>query len=330
VIFLVQNKIEDVLAWRNPVETISGMTIYSLVIINPQILLSLPFFVLMFALLIPSYQARHPAAPRSLSDAPTEVTESIAPVPQPVKPAPELSRDFFMNMRDIQNSMDDFNNLYDIVREFSAHYTSFRNEALSSTLLAFSAIGVIFLLMFMDFLPFRWIMIFIGNSVILAGNSKLWRYITSTYLTVELVQRVRQQVLNFVEEDYIPPPPPRNVVLIVEIFESQRLLPPASSNPLPEWSSSKFSTFPPQSANQVTKLSSVAAPPGYVFTGEGWNVDEKKGEWSMERGMNDESGFWFIDEAELEEESDGWVLYSANGWKVRRLTREVMRRVIKS
>jgi hypothetical protein len=112
----VQCKVEDILAWRNPVETVAGMLIFSLVTIDPYLLIPLPIFILMFALLIPSYQVRHPPPPLTKSNLPDEVTQTISPPPQPAKPASELSRDFFMNMRDIQNVMDDFSTVYDVVR----------------------------------------------------------------------------------------------------------------------------------------------------------------------------------------------------------------------
>src|SRR5208282_3904147 len=125
--------------WRNPIETISAMTIFSLITINPYLLLSIPLFILLFALLIPSYQVRHPPPSTSVSAVPTEVTQAISPPPQLAKPVPELSRDFFMNMRDIQNTMDDFSNAYDIVRAWIMHIATFSNEPLSSTVLAFTS-----------------------------------------------------------------------------------------------------------------------------------------------------------------------------------------------
>jgi len=248
---MVQNKIEDVLAWRNPVETISAMTIFSLVTINPTLLISLPFIILVFALLIPSYQSRHPAPPTALGNVPTEVTQAISPAPQPAKPAPELSRDFFMNMRDIQNSMDDFNNLYDLVRTWVIHVTTFSNEPLSSTVLAFTTVSAILLILFAQLLPTRWIVLVIGNAIILASNPSIFRLIRSTYLRPEEIQRIKAQIEQFVQEDYIPPPPSKLVTFAVEIFESRRLLPPVPPKHLPDWSDSRFSSFPPQSTNST-------------------------------------------------------------------------------
>src|SRR5271169_3294124 len=140
---MVQNKIEDVISWRNPIETISAMTIFSLITLDPRLLLSLPLFIIMFALLVPSYQTRHPPPPQSMSTVAAEVTQAISPPPQPAKPAPELSRDFFMNMRDIQNTMGDFSNVYDLIRAWVIDVTTFSNEPLSSTVLAFTSIAVV-------------------------------------------------------------------------------------------------------------------------------------------------------------------------------------------
>ena len=325
--FLVQTKIEEVLAWRNPVETISAMTIFSLITINPHLLLSIPLFIALFALLIPSYQARHPPPSTAVSGVPTEVTQAISPPPEPAKPVPELSRDFFMNMRDIQNTMDDFSNAYDIIRAWVIHITTFSDEPLSSTVLAFTSISVIVVIAFIQYLPMRWIILVLGNIGILACNPILYRFITTTYITPKHIDQLKQRIDQFVREDYIPPPQSKNVTYTVEIFEARRLLPPVPPNHFPDWSPSIFSPFPPQSTSGTTKLSSISPPPGYTFVEEDWKVDEIKEKWATERGVNDDTGFWIAESDEFDKESDGWVVYEAGGWKVRRLTRVVIRTV---
>jgi hypothetical protein len=322
---MVQSKIEDILAWRNYIETISVMIVFSLVSIDPNLLVPLPIFILLFALLIPSYQARHPPPPLTLSDLPTEVSQPILPAPQLAKPAPELSRDFFMNMRDIQNSMDDFSNLYDLVRDWVIHLTTFKNEPLSSTILAFSTIAAIALILFLQYLPVRWFVLILGNATILSCHPAISKYITTTYLTPEELERLKQKIDTFVQEDYIPPPPINRIIYTVEIFESRRLLPPVPPNHLPDWSDSYFSPFPPQLINATTKLASVSPPPGFKFAEEDWKVDEEKEKWARERGTSDDSGFWFVDEDDLRRDTEGWVVYESGGWKVRRLTRGVIR-----
>ena len=303
------------------------MIIFSLITINPHLLVSLPLFILLFALLIPSYQARHPPPSTAVSAIPTEVTEAISPPPQPAKPVPELSRDFFMNMRDIQNTMDDFSNVYDTVRAWVMHVATFSNEALSSTVLAFTSVGVIFVITFIQFLPMRWVVLVLGNIGILACNPVLYRFITTTYITPKEIERLKQKIDQFVQHDYIPPPQSKYVIFTVEIFEARRLLPPVPPNHFPDWSPSKFSPFPPQSTNSTNKLSAISPPPGYTFVEEDWKVDEDKERWATERGVNDDTGFWIAESDEFDKENDGWVIYEAGGWKVRRLTRGVVRAV---
>jgi hypothetical protein len=325
VIFVAQNYIQEVLSWKNPIETLSAMTIFSLLVINPHLLLSVPLLILTFSFLIPSYQIRHPPPPLSLSNIPMDVTEATSPPPQPAKPVPELSRDFFMNMRDIQNSMDDFNSLYDLIRAWIVEITTFTNEPLSSTFLAFATIGSLALIVFGQWLPVRWIILIIGNAAILSGHPAVFHYITTTYITPTDIERIRLRIEEFAKEDYIPPPPSQDVVYTVEIFESRRLLPPVPPNHLPDWSKSSFSPFPPQSTNGTAKLSTVSPPPGFAFLSDEWQIDEDKERWVKERGLHDETGFWYADGEELEREGDGWVVYEAGGWKVRRLTRGVVR-----
>lgn len=328
MVFLVQNKVEDVLTWRNPIETISAMTIFSLVTLNPGLLISLPLFIVVFALLVPGYEARHPPPPSTLSSAPTEVTSAISPPLQPAKPAPELSRDFFMNMRDIQNSMDDFNNLYDLVRTWVVHVTTFRDEPLSSTVLAFATIAALTIVVSIQLLPMRWIILLIGNATILACNPVLFKYLMQTYLSPEEIERIKSKIDEFVKEDYIPPPPPQYVTFPVEIFESKRLLPPVPPAHLPDWSAPKYSRFPPRSTDTTDKLPVVSPPAGYVFAPDDWKVDETK-KWVADRSSEDDTGFWIADGEEFDREGDRWVSFDAGGWKVRRLTRGVVRAVEK-
>jgi len=324
----VQCKVEDILAWRNPVETVAGMLIFSLVTIDPYLLIPLPIFILMFALLIPSYQVRHPPPPLTKSNLPDEVTQTISPPPQPAKPASELSRDFFMNMRDIQNVMDDFSTVYDVVRGWILYVTTFKNEPLSSTILAFSALASIGLVMFVQYLPVRWIILIVGNGAIFGCHPMLYRHITTNYITPEEIEKFKERIETFAMEDYMPPSPSRDVTYTVEIFESRRLLPPVPPSYLPDWSPSQYSPFPPQLTTGTNKISVVSPPPGFRFTEQDWKVDQDK-RWAAERETNDDTGFWGVEEDELDREGDGWVVYEAGGWKVRRLTREVVRDVEK-
>ena len=144
----------------------------------------------------------------------------------------------------------------------------------------------------------------------------------------EEIERIKSKIDEFVKEDYIPPPPPRYVTFPVEIFESKRLLPPVPPAHLPDWSAPKYSRFPPRSTDTTDKLPVVSPPAGYVFAPDDWKVDETK-KWVADRSSEDDTGFWIADGEEFDREGDGWVSFDAGGWKVRRLTRGVVRAVEK-
>jgi hypothetical protein len=221
--------------------------------------------------------------------------------------------------------MDDFNTAYDVIRAWVVEITTFTNEPLSSTVLAFTSIGSLSLIVFSQYLPCRFIVAIVGNAIILAGHPVLFDYIMTMWVTPADIERIKRRIEEFAKEDYIPPPPAQDVIYTVEIFESQRLLPPVPPNHLPDWSKSAFSPFPPQSTNGTTKLSTVSPPPGFKFGEEDWKIDEDRPRWVKERAMGDESGFWVVEDDELTKEGDGWVIYEAAGWKVRRLTRGAVR-----
>jgi len=61
-----------------------------------------------------------------------------------------------------------------------------------------------------------------------------------------------------------------------------------------------------------------------MYTEDDWSVSEDNS-WAIERAEDDESGFWIADEDDLGKEGEGWVVYESIGWKVRRLTRKVVR-----
>jgi len=223
--------------------------------------------------------------------------------------------------------MEDFSDLYDAVRIWVIQVTTFSNEPLSSTVLAFSFVGTAGLLLFIQFLPMRYIVLLAGNSLILFNHPAIQQWVMTTFITPAHIAWIKKEINERVKDDYIPPPKPADVTHEVEIFESRRLLPPKPPHHFPDWSPSKYSTFPPQSANTTEKLSIVDPPPGYVFTAEDWLIDLDTEKWATERATIDESGFWITEKDEFDQEDEGWVVYQAGGWKVRRLTRSVIRAI---
>jgi hypothetical protein len=56
-------------------------------------------------------------------------------------------------------------------------------------------------------------------------------------------------------------------------------------------------------ADLHNKISVVSPPPGFRFTEHDWKVDEDK-RWAAERETNDDTGFWGVEEDELDREGE--------------------------
>ncbi|KAK1035360.1 Peroxisome size and maintenance regulator, partial [Friedmanniomyces endolithicus] len=112
IIFVLQNHLIHLFTWARPTATLSFLAVYSLLCLQPHLLPVLPLAGLLFSIMVPSFLARHPAPANDPRVEASYWGPPIAP-PSRVKPVPELSKDFFRNMRDLQNSMDDFSVLHD-------------------------------------------------------------------------------------------------------------------------------------------------------------------------------------------------------------------------
>ncbi|KAB8290780.1 hypothetical protein EYC80_008417 [Monilinia laxa] len=147
VVFVFQAKVIRLLSWKQWSHTLSFLAVYTFVCLDPYLLTVLPLAVLLLAILIPSFIARHPAPPTTITaDSFTYSTTGppIAPAPT-VKPVKELSKDFFRNMRDLQNCMEDFSQLHDQIITLISPSTNFSNEPLSSTLFLFLVVTAAFI-----------------------------------------------------------------------------------------------------------------------------------------------------------------------------------------
>ena len=175
VVFVFQSKVIRVLSWHTTTHTLSFLAVYTFVCLDPYLLTVLPLVVVLLALLIPSFIARHPAAPPTITSHTSGSFQysatgpPLAPAPT-VKPVKELSKDFFRNMRDLQNSMEDFSRLHDKIISVLTPPTNFSNEPLSSTLFLFAFVSALVLFIASHLLPWRMIFLLIGWNKTLDGN----------------------------------------------------------------------------------------------------------------------------------------------------------------
>ncbi|KAH6844999.1 integral peroxisomal membrane peroxin-domain-containing protein [Chaetomium sp. MPI-CAGE-AT-0009] len=189
VVFKFQARVFRLLSWRRPTHTLSFLAVYTFVCLDPYLLFALPLAISLFGILVPSFIARHPA-PTPDADRVRNMSYSprgppLAPA-RTVKPTKELSHDFFRNMGDLQNVMEDFSVAHDKIVALVVPKTNFSDEALSSAVFVLLSAGCLLMLIAAHLLPLR--------ALALVGG---WAAIWSGHPTVaRLLQQARLQYLD--------------------------------------------------------------------------------------------------------------------------------------
>jgi hypothetical protein len=307
VVFVFQSKVIRLLSWKHSSHTLSFLAIYTFICLDPYLLSVLPLTILLLALLIPSFIARHPAAPTTLSSqnpnfAYTPTGPALAPAPT-VKPVKELSKDFFRNMRDLQNSMEDFSRLHDKVLTVLTPPTNFSDEALSSTLFLFTFATAGFMFIASHLMPWRFIFLIIGWVVTGLGHPTIQRQMLNTHQShvAPHEEQAKSYLTSWIERDIILDSAPE--MREVEIFELQHL-----SRSSGEWEAWLFTPSPydPLSMERVRDerakgtrfFEDVAPPRGWEWSEKKWALDLWSREWVEER---------IITGVEVETEGERWV-----------------------
>jgi hypothetical protein len=306
VVFVFQARAVRLLSWRNPTHTLSFLAIYTFVCLDPYLLPLLPLAIMLLGVMIPYFITRHPAAPFSLS---SEQAIGYSPHGPPlaparvVKPVKELSRDFFRNMRDLQNSMEDFSQLHDGVVTLLVPRMNFSDEALSSAIFVFLFAGCLFMSIASNILPWRFIFLVLGWAGTLMGHPTVQKHIEGAHQThlKGSEEKARGWVESWVENDIILDSAPETRE--VEIFELQRL-----SGPDGEWEPWVFSASPydPMSSARMAGerpagtrfFEDVLSPHGWEWSEKKWALDLWSREWVEER---------IITGVEVETEGERWV-----------------------
>ncbi|TAQ87837.1 hypothetical protein B7494_g3851 [Chlorociboria aeruginascens] len=304
VVFVFQARVIRLLSWKKWSHTLSFLAVYTFLCLDPYLLSVLPLAILILAVLIPSFIARHPAPPRTLSSESFSYSITgppIAPAPT-VKPVKELSKDFFRNMRDLQNSMEDFSRVHDKVIALITPSTNFSNEPLSSTLFLFIFTTASFMFVASHLLPWRLIFLIIGWTITILGHPTIQRQMVSTHRehVAPHEEQAKSWLDTWISRDIILDSAPETRE--VEIFELQKL---SSSG---EWEAWLFSSSPydPMSPSRITSarpqgtrfFEDVQPPPGWEWSEKKWALDLWSREWVEER---------IITGVEIETEGERWV-----------------------
>ncbi|MCJ1386303.1 hypothetical protein MMC17_009429 [Xylographa soralifera] len=345
VVFVAQNHLLRLLTWQKASHTLSFFVIYSFVCLNPYLLTILPLVGILFFLLVPAYLTRHPPPPASIT-ALSSTQYSIGGPPlapaRTIKPASEMSKDFFRNMRDLQNLMDDFSNVHDSLLATITPITNFSNEPLSSTVFIILFVIACLLFLISHLLPWRFIILISGWLAIALGHPSVQDVVFKSVYKPHIrpaSTTARSWLDSWIESDFIMDSPPETRE--VEIFELQRR---KGSFGVSEWESWIFSPSawepmaPARIAGERVKgtrfFEDVQAPNGWEWGGKKWELDLGSTDWVEERlivgvEVEIEGERWVYDIApDGPEKADTDIAGGRRGqWRRRRWVRTVRRKV---
>ncbi|KFZ09974.1 hypothetical protein V502_08389 [Pseudogymnoascus sp. VKM F-4520 (FW-2644)] len=303
VVFVFQARVIRLLSWQKYSHTISLLAVYTFVCLDPHLITVLPLAGLLLGVFIPSFIARHPAPPVTLS---TSFEYSprgppIAPAPT-VKPVKELSKDFFRNMGDLQNCMEDFSQVHDQVLTKLAPPMNFSNEPLSSALFLFLFMSTAAMFIASHLVPWRFCFLIGGWCVIFSGHPAVAKKLASTHdqHVAPRESEAKSWLDTWVAKDIMLDMEPETRE--VEVFELQKL------DSRGEWEPWLYSASPydplaaPRIANERPRgtpfFEDVAPPRDWEWSEKKWNLDLWSREWVEER---------IITGVEVETEGERWV-----------------------
>lgn len=303
VVFVLQNRLIHLFTWKHPTATLSFLAVYTLLCLKPHLLPVVPLVVLLFWIMIPSFLARHPASTNDPRVEPSYRGPPIAP-PSRVRPAPEMSKDFFRNMRDLQNCMEDFSRMHDAANEYVTPYTNFSDEAVSSMLfVSFFALSCAAFIG-SEFVPWNAVALVAGWTSTLSGHPEAQKILLSPRSLSQARQHLefaQTWLKSFVESDILLDEP--SEARQVEIFELQKYH--AYSDTWEAWlfSASPYDPLSPYRiagarAKGTQFFEEVQPPNGWAWKDKKWSLDLFSREWVEQR---------MITGVEIEMEGERWV-----------------------
>lgn len=307
VVFKFQARVLRLLSWREPTQTASLLAVYTFVCLDPYLAAALPMAILVLGALVPGFLARHPAPPEGTLSSEQGLGYSAGGPPlapaKTVRPVKELSRDFFRNMRDLQNVMEDFSVGHDQVVALLVPLTNFSDEALSSAVFLVLVVSGVALTVTAHLVPWRLIALAVGWAAICSGHPGVARLLAAAHR--EHVQPRGDQALSlwdgWVASDVMLDSAPE--AREVEVFELQRMADDGG-----EWEPWLFTPSPydplsqPRIAGDRPRgtrfFDDVAPPEGWQWSEKKWALDLWSREWVEER---------IITGVEVETEGERWV-----------------------
>ena len=327
IVFVFQARVTRLLTWRTPTHTLSFLATYTFICLDPYLLIVVPMAIALFSVLIPAFIKRHPPPPRA-TIANTSTTKeyhqaytgpALAPATT-IKPASETSKDFFRNMRDLQNSMADFSNVHDALVNTITPATNFADETYSSQLFLYLTILTTLSFITAHLLPWRLLFLLGGWAFVISSHPAAQKWLSKMQKQAEAQTMLALTDPNHKHQRYIPntgiplPATPHAIQSAfttfseitltsksetreVEIFELQhRPLSSISSTTKSvaiEWQPHLFTPHPydPLSPARIAGdrprgtrfFEDVNPPEGWDWADKKWELDLEAGEWVNER-----------------------------------------------
>jgi hypothetical protein len=321
IVFLFQRRVEKLLTWRRPVQTLSLLSAYTFLVLNPQLLPTVPFFAAICFILVPAFTTRH---------LPDHDGPPIAP-PRELRAVSDMSKDFFRNLRDLQNVMDDYSTAHDTVISTIGPPTNFHDETLSTGVFLLLLGCAATLLVFSAVIPWRELLLVGGWAGIAMGHPQVQRMVFAAHDAhlVEPEKAVEKAAGGFMGRDITLNLVPETRE--VEIFELQRKRGEEGEYEAWVFSPNPWEPLAPQRIAEERPqgcrfFEDVQAPKGWEWGEEKWTLDLGSLVWVQERCVNG---------VEVEEEGERWVYDNESGnkegrglWRRRRWVRVVTRRYV--
>tara|TARA_R110002003_G_scaffold235_4_gene16975 strand:- start:7206 stop:8204 length:999 start_codon:yes stop_codon:yes gene_type:complete len=259
--------------------------------------------------MVPSFLTRHPEPDIHVGDADLWQGSLSGPPlagARTIKPAPEFSKDFFRNMRDLQNCMEDFSRLHDAVLAFLTPLTNFSNENLSSMLYILLLLLSCMLFISAHLLPWRFIFLLVGYTLTALGHPTIQDLLATPEnekLLSDTEHEGRSLLLTLSKSDIELTSSPETRE--VEIFELQHR---ALHDQHGEYEGFIFSPSPysPLSPARISGdrprgtpfFEDVLPPRGWRWSDKKWTLDLLSREWVEDRCVTG---------VEVEIEGERWV-----------------------
>ncbi|KAI5811391.1 integral peroxisomal membrane peroxin-domain-containing protein [Peziza echinospora] len=306
VVFVFQHRIFRVLSWDQPTHTFSALAVYSFICLDPQLLAVLPLVLILLFIMVPAFIARHPPTVPTMPGKVEPYTAHGGPIAPPpeVKAVSEMSKDFFRNLRDLQNTMADFTEAHDQIIATVGPPTNFSDEQISSGV--FQLLFLLCITFFVGAYLIPWNIVFLVHGwftiALFHPEAQAWLLNSSdSEFTKREKEKAIERFTKWVRKDIIIDETPE--VRDVEIFELQRKT--SSGYEWEPWiySSSPYEPLSPaRIAGQRPKgtrfFEDVRPPVGWEFKDKKWTMDLGSKIWVDERCVNG---------VEVEEEAERWV-----------------------